>query len=212
MAFRTLDLSTWPRRDHFRVFRAMANPYFSVTLEWDVTAWRQVLAAEGVPFARAMIFELTRAANALEPFRTRIRGEEVVVHDVIHPSFPVPWREDLFNFCTVDFTPDRSAFLASCEGAIAHAQAAERLLLDESHRDDMLFLSSAPWYAFTSVTHAVDAASHDSFPRIAWGRVTERHGRSMVPINFQMHHGLADGVHISRFITAFEAGVGHPVS
>lgn len=207
MPFQTLDLATWPRRDHFRLFQAMDFPYFSISLEVDVTAWRRALKAAGVPFFQAMVYEVTAVANGLENFRTRIRGAEVVLHDRVHPSFTVPWRGELFNFCTVDFAPGREAFLAQCKGAIAHAEAADRLLLDEPQRDDMLFLSCVPWFAFTGVTHAVDARSQDSIPRISWGRLIEREGRSILPMNFQLHHGLADGLHVAKFMAAFEASL-----
>jgi chloramphenicol O-acetyltransferase type A len=71
----------------------------------------------------------------------------------------------------------------------------------------MLFLSCVPWFAFTGVTHAVDARSQDSIPRISWGRLVEREGRSILPMNFQLHHGLADGLHVAKFMAAFEANL-----
>jgi chloramphenicol O-acetyltransferase type A len=200
LAFITLDLDTWPRRDHFTLFRAVDFPYFSVTVEVDLTAWLATTRAAGRPVFPALVHELTAIANSLPPFRVRIRGEQVIQHDQLDCSFTVPWRDDLFNFCTVAFDPDVDVFLARCLPAIAASQAAECLTLDDAWRDDMVYLSCLPWFAFTSMTHAVDARSGDSFPRVAWGKMTEREGKTTVPMNFQVHHALLDGKHIAQFL------------
>jgi chloramphenicol O-acetyltransferase len=211
MPARPIDLATWPRRDHFRLFKALDHPYFSVTVALDVTAWMAAIKAAGLPFYPAMIHRVSAAANAVEAFRLRIRGEGVVVHDVVHPSFTVPWRDELFNFCTVDFHAELDAFLAGCLPAIAASESASALMLDEVHRDDMIFLSCLPWLAFTGVTQVGDAKSGDSYPRIAWGKVTEQSGRLMVPLSLQLHHALADGRHMAAFVSALEAGMAEQV-
>ena len=202
-----VDLATWPRRDHYRLYRGLDFPYFSVTVEVEVGPWRQALKAAGLPFFGAFVHQVTAAATAVEAFRLRIRGERVVRHDVLHPSFTVPWRDELFNFCTVDFDPDLATFLAACKPAVAAAEAAETLLADEPGRDDMSFLSCLPWLGFTGLTQAAHAAGGDSFPRFAWGRATMREGREVVPLNVQVHHALVDGLHVARFVERLEAGI-----
>jgi chloramphenicol O-acetyltransferase type A len=195
-----IDLTTWPRRDHFRLYTAMDYPYFSLTVEVDVTTWLHATRTAGHPIFMAMVHRMTAAANAVETFRTRIRGDEVVLHDCIRPSFPVPWREDCFNFCTLEFEPALEAFLPRCAEAIAAAQAADCLTLDPEGSDDMIFLGCLPWFSFSSMTHAVNARAGDSFPRISWGKITERDGRHLMPVNFQLHHALTDGIHVARFL------------
>lgn len=202
MAVHRIDLATWPRRDHFQLFRSQEWPYFSLTVEVDLSTWLPATRAAGRPFYTTLVHEVMTAVNRVEALRTRIRGDEVVLHDQVDVSFTVPWREELFNFCLVDFTPDREAFLARSQAAIAHAQAADGLLLDDPARDGMIFISCLPWLPFTSMTHPVHSTRGDSIPRISWGRVIERDGRLLLPLNLQLHHGLADGVHVARFVEA----------
>ncbi len=206
MSITEIDLETWPRRDHYRMFRGLAQPYFSVTVELDLTEWHRAIKAAGLPFYPAMIHQATKATNAVEAFRLRIRGEQVVRHDVVHPSFTVPWREDLFNLCIVDYDPDLATFLARCAPAIRAAETAPALLQDEPGRDDMVFLSCLPWLGFTGLTQAASGGD-DAFPRLAWGRLTERAGRKVMPLHVQLHHALADGLHAARFIAELEAGL-----
>lgn len=207
MSLIEVDLETWARRDHYKLYRALDFPYFSVTVALDVTAWHAAITAAGLPFYPTLVHRVTAVANGLEAFRLRIRGERVVLHERLHPSFTVPWREDLFNFCTVPFEPDLDAFLARCEPAIAATKAADHLLLDEPGRDDMLFISCLPWLAFTGMTQVCDARSGDSFPRVVWGRLTQHGGRLSLPLNLQLHHALADGVHAARFVEHLEAAL-----
>ena len=211
MGFTDIDLASWPRRDHFDLFRGMEHPYFGVTVELDLTAWKRATKAAGLPFYPALVHHVTAAANATEAFRLRIRGERVVLHDVVHPSFTVPWREDLFNFCLVDFDADLETFLARSGPAMEAATSADRLLLDPPGKDDMIFISCVPWFAFTGASQPGDARSGDSFPRFVWGRLIRRDGRDLLPLNVQLHHGLADGLHIGRFLERLEAGLAEHV-
>jgi chloramphenicol O-acetyltransferase type A len=199
--YHELDPEAWPRRDHFRLFQALANPYWSVTVELDLTAWLAANRAAGRPFFPALVHRFTAVANQLEPFRVRVRHDRLVVHDHLDPSFTVPWRGDLFNFCTLPFEPDVDAFLARCLPAIEAAQTADRLLLDPTVPDGLIYLSCLPWYAFSSMTHAVGTG--DTIPRLSWSRTLERDGRTWLPLNFQLHHGLLDGIHVARFLEAF---------
>lgn len=207
-----IDMATWARRDHFRLFKALDHPYFGVSLELDLGAWLGAIKQAGRPFYPALVHEVAVAANAVEAFRLRIRGEGVVLHDRVHPSFTVPWGEGLFNFCTVDFQPEAEAFLARALPAKAAAQAADRLLLDDAHRDDLLFLSCLPWFSFTGLTQVGDARGQDSYPRIAWGKLRESEGRSLLPMHVQVHHALADGWHVACFVEALEAALARTVA
>lgn len=202
-----IDLTTWPRRQHFALFRALDHPYFGVTVDVPLGAWREALRQAGRPFYAATVHQVALAANAVEAFRLRIRGEEVVLHERVHPSFTVPWGEGLFNFCTVDFEADAEAFLARCLPAMRRSERAEGLLLDEAHRDDLIFLSALPWLAFTGLSQVGDARSGDSYPRIAWGKLRPSPEGELLPVNVQLHHALADGRHAADFIARLEAGI-----
>jgi chloramphenicol O-acetyltransferase type A len=204
MAWKEIDMATWPRRDHFKLYTGMDFPYFSLTVDVDLTAWLAARRAAGQPFFPSLVHHMTSVANQLENFRTRIRGDKVVLHDQLRPSFAVPWRGDCINFCTVDYEPELEAFLPKCEAAIAFTQAADHLLLDEPGKDELIFLGCLPWFSFTSMTHACNARAGDSFPRISWGKLLSRDGRDLVPVNFQLHHALADGLHVARFIELLE--------
>ncbi len=193
-----INLETWPRRKHFELFRAMDYPHFSLCGQVDVSTFYPWTKAHDVSFFQAVIYVLTRAANEIEEFRTRIRGEKVYLHDAVHPSVTVPTAGNLFGFCTFDYTPDFARFLSRAAQAIAAAQA-NPSLEDEPGRDDLLFMTSIPWVSFTAMQHPIHMHPVDSIPRLSWGKVAQEGERFYLPLCVQVHHALVDGWHVGRY-------------
>jgi chloramphenicol O-acetyltransferase type A len=202
---RLIELDHPHRRAHFEYFRDMNHPHFSVCAPVDVTALRRAQRAQGWPLTPLIVHTLSAAANAIPELRWRIRGEQIVEHELVHPSFAVGTEgADVFSFCEVRFSPDREDFMARARVEIERMRRAP-VFADEPGRDDYLFLSALPWVSFTGITHAMPYHPHDSVPRITWGRLEETDGRVQMPVAIQAHHALADGRHIGRFFERLEA-------
>ncbi len=201
---RTIDMATWPRREHFAVFSNLDFPHFSLCAQVDITALRKRVQERKESLFRAFLYIATTAANGIPELRTRIRGTDVVEHDVVHPSFTVMGKNDLFGFCTMNYVADYAAFCAAAERA-GQAAAAAPSVHDEPGRDDLLFITCIPWVAFTSFVAPISMSPPDSVPRIAWGKFTETAGRTTLPVSVQVHHALADGLHVGQFYARCQA-------
>ncbi|MVN85426.1 chloramphenicol acetyltransferase [Deinococcus sp. HMF7620] len=209
---KTLDLNTWPRRPHFDFFRGYTQPHFSVTAPVDITAFRTQVQGRQVAFTPAVTYVLSRAANELTPFRWRIRGDEVVEHESVHPSVTDAGAEsELFHFCLLPYQPDARGFLQGAAAALA-ASRAQPGLDEDPVQDDVLYLSSLPWVAFTAITHAMPLAPADSIPRLSTGRFTEVGGRWQMPLSVQVHHALMDGRHVGAYFEAVQTLLDDPAS
>lgn len=208
---RKIDLSSWPRRRHFDLFRSFDYPHFALTANVDITAFHAALKQQGLPFHTALVHLLASAANALPEFRQRIRGRapdlEVVEHEVVHPSFTVPSEGELFSFCTVPYHPDLPTFAARAEERIRLARQ-RAVLEDEPGQDDLLYMTSLPWVSFTSLMHPIRLNPADSVPRIAWGKYFAEGERLVLPLSLQAHHGLMDGLHAGRFYQLVQERLG----
>lgn len=201
-----IDLSTWPRREHFQVFRRADLPFYNINVNLDITGVRQVAKMRGVPFTRAMIHLVLRAANGIENFRYRLRGETVVLHDVLHPSFAhMKDGEELFRMIAVPFNEDLQSFSKACEAAIA----ASNCYFDPSlaGRDDFIFLSPLPWISFTGTDHTLSLNRGDGIPRITWGKIFAAGDRELLPFNIQVNHMFVDGLHVGRFFQHLDAEI-----
>jgi len=206
---RTLEIDTWPRREHFRKFLAFNHPHFGVSANVDVTALRKHVRQHGHSFTVAVVYLIARAANAIPEFRLRIRGNSVVEHERVHPSFTIATVGDLFGFCTVPYVDEFHRFAARAAEEMALARMHPRLE-DEGGRDDLLYMTAFPWVSFTAFMHPMQQHPADSVPRFAFGRVFGDPRSRQMPLGVQGHHALMDGVHVGNFYTQLQYDLNNP--
>ena len=187
------------RKKHFAFFNGMNHPHFNLTANVDVTQFLKRIKNEGLPINQSLVYLLAKTANQIKEFRWRIRDDEVVEHDRVHPSFTVPTDEsDVFSFCTVPFQPTLKDFILSAQ-EVQEQMRENPSLEDEPGRDDYLFMSAIPWVSFTSLQHAMSYHPHDSVPRISWGKFFSQNAQMLMPLSVQAHHALVDGRHMGMF-------------
>jgi chloramphenicol O-acetyltransferase type A len=208
---RTIDMQTWSRREHFKVFSAFDHPHFGLCANVDLTTFYPVVKQRGISFTVAIVYVLARAANAIPEFRYRIRPGDVVEHEIVHPSATILTDEDLFSFCTFDYIENFSEFAARAAERIAYVKE-DPTLKDEPGRDDLLYMTAIPWVSFTSFMHPMHLQPADSVPRFAWGKFFEDGEFLKMPLGVQVHHALMDGVHVGRFYVEVQDHLRHPGS
>lgn len=202
----TISIEEWPRRDLFQFYSKLDYPHFNICADVDISRLHRQCHQSGMSRFNAILYGVSKAANEIEEFRLRIRGEDVVLHDVIHPSFTVLTGENVFCFCETKYCGAIDEFSDRTSEAIVNAKK-NPSLEDEPGRDDYLFISSLPWLKFSSVSHPIHMHPVDSIPRITWGRFIETHKRAVMPLSVQVHHGLADGFHVGQFFELFQQWV-----
>jgi chloramphenicol O-acetyltransferase type A len=198
------------RRKHFDFFRQMDQPHFGVTTVIDINPFLQYIEDRGWPFTPTTVFAISYTLNEIPEFRYRIRGEEVIEHELIHPSFTVTTAvSDVFSFCTVPFSFNATDFIDLALTKIEEMQH-QPSFEDEKGRDDFIFMSAMPWISFTSVMHPMHYHPVDSVPRVAWGRYEKKEDKVIMPVALQAHHAVVDGVHMGRFFQLLEKKMQHP--
>lgn len=206
---RPLDLETWPRKAQFEWFRRYELPFFNICAEVPATAVRAACRASGASFDLACWFACQQVVNALEPFRYRLRGDGVIVHDRISVSIARAAADETFVFCYVPWADDFAAFVAGAGEALAKQQPGAPLDA-RPEVDDVIHGTTLPWLRFTSLSHARRLDATDAVPKIAFGRCTPSGGDDMLPVSVEVHHALMDGVHVARFFERFAALLAEP--
>lgn len=205
-----LDLATWPRKQHFDFFRGLDNPFFNVCVPVDVTALRAFVRAEGLSFFLGALYLSTRAANAVESFRYRLRGDRVLIHDVIHPGSTVLQDDETFTFGYFEHTDDFRRFHEESSKVLDRIRSGPQPLEPSGGRDDLIHYSVLPWLPFTSFAHARNWGGEDSVPKIMFGKVFEQESRQRMPVSVEVHHALMDGLHVGHYFERFEADLAEP--
>ncbi len=162
-----------------------------------------------IPFFKAMVYIATKTANEIKEFRYRIRGNDVIEHETVHPSFTIMSQPEVFSFCSVDYNEAFSQFSKSVDE--------KRLVLegkvyvdDEPEMDNRLYITSLPWVTFTSVSHPIHIKSVDSVPRIAWGKFFEENHIRKMPLSVQVNHAVMDGVHVGKYFELLQDTLNNP--
>lgn len=193
-----IDLGTWPRREHFKLFSTFDHPHFNMCASVDLTAFIPALKRRGISLTVGILYVISRAANAIPEFRYRIQGDNVVEHEIVHPSVTILVNEDLFSFCTMEYIEDFSEFAVSAAERISYVKE-HPTLKNDPEQDNLLYMTALPWVSFTSFMHPMQLHPADSVPRFAWGKFFEEGESVKMPLSVQGHHALMDGIHMSRF-------------
>lgn len=182
------------RKKHFQFFNQMQQPYFNLVANVDITHFiAQLKQGKERSFTPAIVYVLSKAANAIPQFRWRIRGQQVVEHEKVHPSFSVLTEvADVFSFCYVPYTDSQAQFEQAARLKMEEMKT-NPVFEDEAGRDDFLFLSAVPWVSFTSISHPMYLEPADSVPRISWGKYFKQGDRVLMPLAVQAHHAVVDG-------------------
>jgi chloramphenicol O-acetyltransferase type A len=77
-------------------------------------------------------------------------------------------------------------------------------LFTAPERPDVIHYSALPWFSFTGLSHPRNFGDGDSIPKISFGKIFERDGKSYLPLSVHVHHGLVDGYHVGLFVQKFQ--------
>ena len=198
------------RQKHFDFFFKMDQPHFNVCANIDITSFKSSLRSANCPFTPAMVYLISRVANAIPEFRHRIRNNKIIEHETVHPSFSVLTDvADVFSFCYVDYQPDFKQFVKEAKHQMEYMKT-HPSIEDEPGRDDYLFLSTFPWASFTGIMHPMHYSPVDSVPRIVWGKYFKEGNQIKMPLSVQAHHAVVDGLHVGRYFEKIQELLDRP--
>lgn len=199
-----INMETWPRKEHYAYFHSMDYPMFNISMNLDATNFLRFVKEHRLSFYYAMGFAAAQTANQIPEFRCRIRGEQVVLHKRVHPSFTdLDKGTGLFKYVQVDLTEDIFSF---AEKAVQKsAEQAFFMDVNAEARDDLLYITCVPWVSFTQVTHPITLGGDDSIPRIAWGKYFASGEKILLPFSIQANHALMDGVHAGKYVERLQS-------
>lgn len=200
---KTIDLYTWERATQYKFFRRMDYPHHSLCTNIDITNFLKVTKSNNLSFYYSMIHATITSLNTIENFRYRIRDEDVVLHEVIHPSFTdIDIDSELFKMVSVNLNRDIKKFVKIAKEKSQTQK--EYFDKDMEGRDDLIYFSCNPWVSFTGLTHTISLNKNDSVPRISWGKYFYEGDKTLLPFSVQVHHSFVDGFHVGKYINALQ--------
>lgn len=194
-----INLATYPRREHFEFFRKFEEPFFGLVANVDVTKAYAATKAGGHSFFLYYLHKVAAAVNAVEEFRYRIAGDDIVLYERIDISATLTRDDNTFGFSLMEFSPDFAVFEQTSKAEIERVRTTRGLFTRKFEVDNLIHFSAIPWVDFTSLSHARSFTFPDSCPKISVGKMTEKDGRKVMTVSVHVHHGLMDGYHVGQF-------------
>ena len=146
-----------------------------------------------------MIFFCTKVANEMIEFRYKIRGDQIVLHDKLHPSFTdLEKGQTLFKIITASMTDDLENFITAVKEK--SKQQKEYFNFEQEDRDDLIYFSCLPWVSYTSLSPNKTLNKTDSIPRFIWGKYFESDNKLLLPFTLGANHCLLDGWHVAQYL------------
>ncbi|MGO4877995.1 CatA-like O-acetyltransferase [Pedobacter psychrotolerans] len=198
-----IDISTWKRKAHYNFFSTFDQPFFGVTSLINCTEAYQFCKAYQIPFFLYYLHKSLLAANHIKEFRYRIEADEVVEYSLISGSITVLRNDETFGFAYFNYQRDFKIFSQETRNVIMLEKAAVGLTLKPDVMN-MIHYSILPGINFTSMQHAQMLKAGDHVPKIVFGKLLFKDGQVLLPVSVHVHHALCDGVHVSKFLSAFE--------
>ncbi|HEV8632484.1 MAG TPA: CatA-like O-acetyltransferase, partial [Thermoanaerobaculia bacterium] len=141
-----------------------------------------------------------RALLPIDAFRTRLAGDEVVLHDSLRVGMTVPAPGRTFSFVNLDWDTDPQRFLAAARAAMADLST--RVDLSGGGEPDFAYYTALPRVPFTSFAHVALPDPTAGQPETAFGRFREEGGRVQVPVGVLVNHLYVDGADLGDLYEA----------
>ena len=198
-----LNIESWNRKEQFYFFNQFEDPYFAVTVDFDVTKAVRYAKETKVSFFVVYLHACMQAINGVENFKYRIHGDKVIIHDVIHASPTILRADNTFGFSFVHFDEDLDQFHKNFEVEKERIQNSSNLF-PEQNTDDCIYCSAMRWFNFSGHKEPVFGVKKESVPKLGFGKYIEREEKLMMPVAIAVNHALVDGYHVGLFTEKFQ--------
>jgi chloramphenicol O-acetyltransferase type A len=208
----SIDLDSWPRREHFSHYLEAVPCTYALTVELDVTAFAAALRGSARKTYLAQIWALASIVNRHAEFRTCLTDSGTpAVWPRLDPAFTV-FNEERETFAVVwtPYTPDFGVFHEAAAALLAQHRTATVFSPQGEQPANTFDVSSLPWLSFTGFTLQIRNGWDHLLPIFTLGRYIERNGNTYMPVAVQVHHAVADGFHTSRLLNELQALLADP--
>lgn len=195
MGFHIVNIERWERREYFEHYINEVNCSYSSTVSLDISKLK------GYKIYPAMIWLLTKTVNAIEQFRTALKGDLVGIYDSMHPAFTI-FNEETKHFSSVwtEFSDEYSKFYNRYLEITERFRHSDGFEPQKDRPENTFNISMIPWFTFSSFNLNIHNGGRYLLPIFTMGKIFEMNGKSLLPLSIQVHHAVCDGYHVALFI------------
>ena len=190
-----IDEKNWKRAAHCAIFRNYVEPAFCITFELDITNFLSSIKGESLSFTMAMVYVVSKCANAIENYRYRFMDGKIVLFDKIDTAFTYLNEEtELFKIVNVSMKDTLKEYVTEATRVAKQQQA----YFTGPLKNDIFLFSPLPWVSYTHKSHTSSGNKDMAIPMFDWGKYFERNEKIILPFSVQAHHSFVDGLHVGK--------------
>lgn len=200
-----IDIESWNRKEHYEFFSKMASPYFGFTTEVECTKAYNTAKENGISFFACYLHKSMVAVNSVDELKLRIVDNQIILFDEVHGGSTIGRADGTFGFSFFHYSEDFETFNEGLQKEIKSVQNSTGLGIS----NDVLPINhirhtTIPWRSFSALLHPTNFDPKECIPKITFGKFSIRDGKKYFPVSIEAHHGLADGIHLAKYIEEFE--------
>jgi len=198
-----INLENWHRKSLYEHFLRFKDPYFGVTVPFDLSFAYNKAKQEKRSFFGVYLHACMLAVNEVPEFKLRIMDDLPVKFDTIHASATIIRPNKTFGFSFINFDPDLEVFLQNIAEEKRRIENSDKLF-PPINGLDCIHCSAIPWINFSGHKEPV-SGQRDSIPKFAFSNI-ERISKSKIEMNtaINVNHALVDGYHVGQFCEKFQ--------
>lgn len=206
LTFTPLELNKWPRGEIFYYFSKMAPTGYSLTVEVDITHFKQVLKQRGYKFFAAYLWLVTKLLSQQQEFMIAQKGDTIGHYNYLTPLYAAFHDDDkTFSLMWTDWDDDflrfHNAYLSDKQTYGSNKGVLSKK--DALPPENAYTISCVPWISFSHfAVHSQNASYY--LPSVEAGRYFNRGDRLIMPLSLTCHHATTDGYHINLFLQSLQ--------
>lgn len=197
-----IDINNWNRKAHYKHFMGLKDPYFALTIPFDVTKAYNFSKNNNISFFAKYLHDCMKAMNNVENLKYRIENENVVGYDIIHASATIMRTDKTYGFSFINYAEDLNVFINNVETEKERVESSTDLYPPKTGLD-CIHCSAMPWVNFTGQKEPV-SGQVESVPKVAFGKAVKTGTKMKMNLGISVNHALVDGYHIGLFSEKFQ--------
>ncbi len=196
--FQKIDLAKWSRGELFRFYIEKMRIVMSLTVDVDVAPLLSYAKRRNMKFYPAMIWVVSKVINSHNEFKYGWDDGSLILWDFVSPSYTVAMENENFTKFVTEYDDSLATFYDRTMADRKKYQNSEGIC--DSQAPNFFDVSCLPWVKYTHFdVHVFDEGTFLA-PVVTWGKYEFDGGKAQMPLTMNIHHAVADGFHLSRFL------------
>ena len=196
------EIKDFKRIDIFNHYHQCDNPFIILTTSIDVTNVINYCKKNKMFYA-TLGYIITKTTNQIDAFKYRYSNSKFYYCDELASNYTQMFDDETIGYFSVPYNKDINIYRN--EFTKVEREFKEKKKYDSTEKLDEIWLSCSPWFSFNSLISPFNKKI--TIPQFIWDKYELKNDKYYINLMIMIHHGFADGLHISRFINKLKENI-----